>query len=278
MAKRGAVLCSSCKRLVSASEKACPYCGALQPTLFGFAPSLRDFFRDHFEPVWIVYSLCVALYVTSLALDPMAALQVGDILGLGSPSSLALYKLGMTGGAALQAGLWWTVLSATFLHGSLLHIFFNLSWVRGIGPLASEVFGPARFFVIFCLTGIAGYLVSNWISGAPTIGASGAIFGLYGALLVYGKRRGGTWGAGVSRQAMSWAVAGFVFSLAIKGVNNIAHAGGFVAGLGLGMLMPLAERREEARGAQILALILLLALAASVVASFVTVSGALTTS
>lgn len=278
MAKRTAVLCSSCKRLVSAKEKVCPYCGAIQPTLFGFAPALRDFFRDHFEPVWITYSLCVAMYVVSLALDPRAALQVGDLLSIGSPSSLSLYRLGMTGGAALQAGLWWTVLPAVFLHGSLLHIFFNLSWIRGIGPLAADAFGPARFFLIFCLTGIAGFLVSNLISGAPTIGASGAIFGLYGALLVYGKRRGGTWGAGISRQVMSWAVAGFVFSLAIRGVNNIAHGGGFISGLVLGALMPMAERRQEARGAQILALILLLALAASVVASFVTVSGAITTS
>lgn len=276
MGKRGAVLCSSCKRLVSANEKVCPYCGAVQPTLFGLAPSLRGLFRDHFDPVWIVYSLCVALYVASLALDPQAALDLRDLLGIGSPSSEALYRLGMTGGAALQAGLWWTVLSATFLHGSLLHIFFNLSWVRGIGPLAVEAFGPARFFVLFCLTGVVGFLVSNWISGAPTIGASGAIFGLYGALLAYGRRRGGTWGAGVSRQAMSWAVAGFVFSLAIRGVNNIAHGGGFLAGLVLGTLMPIAERREEARGAQILALILLLALAASVVASFLVVSGLIT--
>jgi len=276
MGKRGAVLCSSCKRLVSANEKVCPYCGAMQPTLFGLAPALRDLFRDHFEPVWITYTLCVALYVVSLALDPRAALDFGDLLGIGSPSSLALYKLGMTGGAASQAGMWWTVLPAVFLHGSLLHIFFNLSWVRGIGPLAADVFGPARFFNLFCLTGIAGYLLSNQISGSPTIGASGAIFGLYGALLIYGHRRGGTWGAGITRQAMAWAVAGFVFSLAIPSVNNVAHAGGFIAGIMLGWVMPTSERSREARGAQIGALILLLALAASVVASFVTVSGMLT--
>lgn len=272
MAKRGAVLCSSCGRLVSAREKTCPYCGAAHPTLFGFAPSLRGFFRDRFDPVWIIYTLCVGLYVASLALDPMAALEMGSLFDLGSPSMRAAYQLGMTSRPAMEAGLWWTLLTAVFLHGSLLHIFFNLSWVRGLGPLAAELFGPARFFVLFCLTGMAGFLASNWISGGPTLGASGAIFGMYGALLSYGRRRGGTWGAGVSRQALAWAVAGFVFSLAMPNVNNIAHGGGFVAGLVLGRIMPYAERRKEARGAQILALILLAGLAISVIASFVVVS------
>lgn len=273
MAKRGAVLCSSCRKLVSAKDTVCPYCGARQPTLFGFAPSLQGFFRERFDPVWIIYSVCVALYVVSLALDPEAAMELGNLLSIGSPSGLALYRLGMTGGASLGAGLWWTALSATFLHGSLLHIFFNLSWIRTLGPLATDVFGPARFFVLFCLTGIGGFLVSNWISGAPTIGASGAIFGLYGALLTYGRKRGGTWGADISRQALAWAVGGFVFSLAIPGVNNLAHGGGFVAGLLLGRIMSYTERRQEARGPQLLALVLLVALAASVVASFVVYSG-----
>lgn len=273
MARSGAVLCSSCRKLVSAKESVCPYCGARQPTLFGFAPSLQGFFRDRFEPVWIILSICVGLYVLSLALDPAAAMEMGSLLDIGSPSGLALYKLGMTGGATLQAGLWWTALSAVFLHGSLLHIYFNLSWIRNLGPVSVQIFGPARFFVLFCLTGIAGNILSNQIGGHPTIGASGAIFGMYGALLAYGRKRGGTWGQGLSRQVLAWAVAGFVFSMAIPSVNNWAHGGGFLAGLVLGQLMPVAERRQEARGAQLGALALLLALAASVVASFVLING-----
>lgn len=273
MAKRGAVLCSSCRRLVSAAEAVCPYCGARQPTLFGFAPSLHAFFRDSFDPVWITVTICVGLYVVSLALDPRAAMEMGSLFEIGSPSGLALYRLGMTGGAAWEAGLWWTALSAVFLHGSLLHVFFNLSWIRSLGPLAAEVFGPARFFVLFCLTGIGGFLASNLWSGAPTIGASGAIFGMYGALLAYGKRRGGTLGAGISRQVTAWAVAGFVFSLAMPSVNNVAHLGGFLSGILLGLLAPYAERSREARGAQLGALLLLLGLAAAVVASLITVAG-----
>lgn len=273
--QKRAVLCTRCRRLVSADEKVCPYCGARQPALFGLGPAWSRFFRESFDPVWMLVTACVGLYVASLALDPAEVLRPKSIFDLGSPSGVALYRLGMTGGATWAAGLWWTVLSSVFLHGSLLHIFFNLSWIRALGPLAVDVFGPARFWVLFCLTGIVGFIVSNLLSGAPTIGASGAIFGLFGALLVYGKRRGGHWGQGISRQVTAWAVAGFVFSLAIPATNNVAHAGGFVAGLVLGALLPPAERRQEARGSQFLALLLAAAAVASVVASFVVVSRAL---
>lgn len=264
-----AVLCSSCRRLVSSSEKVCPWCGARQPTLFGLAPSLHALFRDSFDPVWLVISSCVALYMGALILDPSELTRPSGLFSIGSPQGWSLLRLGMTGEDIVAAGLWWTPLSAIFLHGSLLHIFFNLSWIRDLGPMAAQIFGKARFFILFCATGVAGFVFSNLVSGAPTIGASCSIFGLIGAVLSYGKRRGGTWGAALSRQALSWAVGGLMISLALPNVNNWGHLGGLAAGLALGWVLPPAERQEERRGAQLLALALALACGCAVLASLV---------
>lgn len=267
MSEPRAVLCSRCRRLVSASEKVCPWCGARRPALFGFAPGLQALFRDGPDPVWALVSASVALYMLSLLLDPQAALQPRGLFDLASPSGMALLKLGMTGGQIMAAGLWWTPLSAVLLHGSLLHIFFNLSWIRQLGPMAVELFGPARFLVIYLLGGALGFVFSNLVSGAPTIGASCSIFALYGALFAYGKRRGGTWGARVSQQAYAWAAGGLVISMAMPNVNNWGHLGGLLAGLGLGWVLPSAERRQESRASQLLAIALVLASAGAVLAS-----------
>ena len=178
MGRKTSVLCSRCSKLIHVSEKKCPHCGALQPALFGFAPVLRDLFGNKLDLVNIIATACVGLFIISLALDPDAALEMRDLLSIGSPSSKALYLLGMTGGWAKMCGFHWTLLSANFLHGGILHIVFNVMWIRALGPTAVELFGSARFFVIYMVTGIAGFYVSTIFTGYPTMGASAAIFGL----------------------------------------------------------------------------------------------------
>src|SRR4029434_10073849 len=100
----------------------------------------------------------------------------------------ALYQLGMTGGIAWGQHWWWTLLTAIFLHGGLLHIFFNVMWIRNLGPAVEDAYGPARAFVIFMIAGAIGFLVSNLVTNHPSVGASGSIFGLLAALIVYTRR------------------------------------------------------------------------------------------
>lgn len=266
MSKR-AVLCSRCNKLVSGAAAVCPWCGARQPTLWGLGPGLRAWYRDTFEPVTMIMGLCVALYGVSVMLKPEKALGGYDLFRFGSPDSEVLFHLGMTGYPAWGMGMYWTVLTATWLHGGLLHIAFNLSWVRSLGPLAVEEFGPARFVILYILSGVGGFLLSNLLSGSPTIGASCAVFGMQGALLAYGRRRGGTWGRSISREALAYGVGGLVMSAALPGVNNLGHVGGILTGFALGYLLPYKERQVEARASQIVALILLAATAAGFAAS-----------
>jgi len=267
----GSMLCPQCGRLIGVSEERCPFCGAWRPGMFGAAPKLQRFFAaHHIDLISVIVTACVALYATSLALDPRAVFANGfNLFNLLAPSTRALFQLGMTGGVAWRAGWWWTLLTAIYLHGSLLHIFFNMMWVRNLGPVVSQVYGPARAFVIFSIAGAAGFLVSNLVTGSPTIGASGSIFGLLAALIVYSRHAG----ASVMRaQLWQWAIILFVFGFLMQGVNNFAHAGGFAGGWICAQIMkPLGEKRETP-AVQVLALALLALTAIGVALSFVKVT------
>lgn len=268
------MICPKCGRLIGVSEERCPYCGAWRPGMYGYAPALKRLFGERLDLMAIISTACVVLYVVALALQPEAILQIRGLFSFLSPGMRALYQLGMTGGVAWQQGWWWTLLTAIYLHGGLLHIFFNLMWIRNLGPAVSEVYGPARGFVIFTISGAVGFLVSNLASGAPSIGASGSIFGLLAALIVYGRRHGSSLMTG---QLWQWAVILFAMGFLMSGVNNWAHGGGFVGGWVSAQLLGSSDDKRESPAVQVVALALLVATAAGFVFSFVRVTSLLMT-
>lgn len=212
--------------------------------MWGLSDVLRRLFRTG-SPTQLITITCVALYVLSLVLDPAGALRPRGPFEIFSPSGAALRALGMTGTGPWLNVEWWTLFASIYLHGGLLHILFNVLWIRQLGPAVEELYGPARFFVIFTISGVAGFVVSDVAGVSFTVGASGSIFGLLGAMVAFGRRRGGAFGAMVLRQYGQWAILLFVLGFFLSGVNNLAHAGGFVGGLAAGFALSLAERRAE---------------------------------
>lgn len=268
----GSIICPHCGKLISISEERCPFCGAWQPGMFGYAPALKRVFGQRLDLVKIITVACIGLYVAALALQPEAIFQPRGPLSLLSPGTRALYQLGMTGGVAWQQGWWWTLLTAIYLHGGILHIFFNLMWVRNLGPAAADVFGPARMFVIFTFAGAFGFVVSNVATGAPSIGASGSIFGLLAALIVYGRRHGSSM---MTAQLWQWAIIVFAMGFFMSGVNNWAHGGGFAGGWIAAEMLGSTEDRRESTMIQVVALVLLAATAVGFVLSFLRVTSIL---
>jgi rhomboid protease GluP len=247
----GSVVCVSCGYLVGVNDDTCYHCGRRNPGLWGFAPALRSLGQDlGFVP--IVTGISVVAFVASLV---WSAGQVGmDGLNMLSPGTCSLLQLGASGGLPVFVlDRWWTVLSAAWLHGGLLHIFLNLYWVRMLGPSVAELYGPGRMVVIYTAGGIAGFLASSiagfylWflpslLRGAVvTVGASASIFGLLGALVYYGRRTGSS---AVHSQAMTYAAIMFVFGLVMANTDNYAHAGGFAGGwLAARLLDPMRPER-----------------------------------
>ena len=248
----GSILCPSCGRLTNADARECLVCGRRNPGMWGFAGPLRGLFRRR-SFVDVVTVACIVLYVLTLVLDPAAVLRGRGPFSVFSPSSRALLDAGATGALPWQLGRWWTVLTAIYLHGGPLHILFNILWIRQLGPAVEELYGPSRLVVIFTVSGVAGFVASNLLGYGLTIGASGSIFGLLGAMVAFGQKRGGTFGAMVLRQYGQWALLLFVMGFLMDGVNNVAHAGGFVGGFAAGLVLALAEQRNETGTDQLLA-------------------------
>jgi rhomboid protease GluP len=255
--RTGAMLCPSCRKLISIDEPRCPFCGAVRPGLWGYGPSLQRVFGAQANIVTWIVAACVGLYVLGLALDVQGALQSRGWLSFLSPSGMALYRLGMTGGGSVFGPRWFTLLTAIYLHGGLLHIFFNMMWIRQLGADAQRLYGAARFFILFTLTGAAGFLLSSLHGARFSLGASGAIFGLLGAMIVYTRRHRATLGDLASRQVLQWALILLIFGFMTPGVDNLAHLGGFASGFLLGLRLPSLEEKRPSRLEQLVALGLL---------------------
>ncbi|MDA0336394.1 MAG: rhomboid family intramembrane serine protease [bacterium] len=222
-----AILCPSCHKLISDDVPRCPHCGQIRPGMFGLASRFRQLGLSLDFP-HIITVFCGALYVLCLALDPEAILHPRGMMDILSPSSTASFHVGAAGSIPVfRYGRWWTVITAIYLHGSLLHIIFNMMWVRQLAPVVEELFGPYRLFVIFTVSGAVGFIASSMMGSSLTLGASGSIFGLLAAAIVYGRRVGSSL---FTRQFLQWALIMFVFGLIMPGIDNWAHGGGFVGG------------------------------------------------
>jgi rhomboid protease GluP len=249
----GSVVCVSCGYLVGVNDETCYNCGRRNPGLWGFAPALRTLGHDlGFVP--LVTGLCVIVYVASL-LTTGGLASGGGLLGLLAPSPYSLLIFGASGVVPVFSyHRWWTVLSACWLHANLLHIAFNLLWIRQLAPAVAELYGAGRMVVIYVIAGVLGFVLSS-LAGATlaflpipflqpaaiTVGASGAIMGLMGALIYYGRRTGSS---AVSSTAWNWAIPVFIFGLIMPGIDNYAHIGGFAGGYLAGMMLdPLKPER-----------------------------------
>jgi rhomboid protease GluP len=232
------VVCPSCGALVGVNDERCYTCGRANPGLWGFGPALRQLGSDlGFVP--LVLGASAVLYVLTLLASGRNLQIMGGGFNILAPSAPALLAFGASGGyPVFQMGSWWTVLSATWLHGSFLHILFNMMWVRDIGPSTADVVGPARTIIIYVVSGVCGFLLSSIASvylpplpllrGAQlTVGASASIFGLLGALVHYGRKSGSSY---IHAQAKQWALIMFIYGLIMPGIDNFAHAGGFMGG------------------------------------------------
>jgi rhomboid protease GluP len=269
--QQGSILCPSCGKLVGVRDAECLSCGRKNPGLWGFGTALAKLGRSQ-AFVQAVIGGCALLYLMMIAVDP-GGVRMNGLLSLGSPSQEALVRFGASGALPVfGAGRWWTLLSAGWLHGSILHIAFNMMWLQQLAPQAARLYGAGRMVILYTVSTVAGFLLSSLVALSPiplgggflSLGASAAIFGFFGALVWYGRRTGSR---ALTQQALYWTLSGFVFALLMPGIDNWAHLGGFAGGyLAARWLDPLEPERGNHTA---LALACLVATAAAIVASLV---------
>ncbi len=244
--RKSALLCPSCRKLVSADERNCPYCGLPRPGSRWKNSFLTRGFSSDERLINTIIAVNVTMYLVSLLMSGRGLSLSANPMHFLSPDSQGLLLLGATGAIPIDRfHHWWTLVSASYLHGGILHIAFNMLALRQISPLVIGEYGTHRMIAIYTLSGVGGFMVSYLAGVSFTIGASAAVCGLIGASLYYGKSRGGVYGQAVYRQVGGWALGIVLFGLLIPGINNWAHGGGMAAGILMGLAMGYQERKKE---------------------------------
>ncbi len=200
--------------------------------------------------VWV--AILVTGWTKSTLVDRLALLPTGTCGSEGEPGSFypSFDTERLCGGIqdgqwfpGVSEGAYWQLVTSMFAHVEIWHIGFNMMVLWFLGPQIESVLGRARFLALYLVSGLAGSVCVYWFSGedTSTLGASGAIFGLLGALLVIAyKVRGNV------QTIVSWLAINAVFTFFFPGISWQGHLGGFVGGLLVTGLLVYApkERRQ----------------------------------
>lgn len=186
-----------------------------------------------------------ALVVLNVLVFLLTALAAGSLMQF--PSDL-LIRLGGNFAPLVQKGEAWRLATALFLHGGLLHVSLNMLALHQVGQVVERLYGRSGFLVIYVGAGLLGNLASLWWKqSGVSVGASGAIFGVYGALLAYLTAQRGSVPVQIFAEMRSGTLGFIGYSLfagfAVPGIDNAAHVGGLLGGLLLGATLarPLVE-------------------------------------
>ena len=244
-------LCPACGTLVGTSATRCHQCGAsLTFSLAAVSRSLSKIMPVTAPVTYFILSLCCLIYGISLLLTmragfptaPRGGGMFGMLFGIGSVASPILERLGASmplfqpAHFPSDASQPWRLVTACFLHANLMHIVFNMWVLVDLAPTIEELYGSARFFFLYTVCGIGGYLLSGFL-GHFSIGASGAIVGLIGVLLAITYRRGGAGMQQLRSQVYRWIIYLVLWGFFFPGIDNMAHLGGGITGFILAKFM-----------------------------------------
>ena len=199
--------------------------------------------RETIDPQPRRVSLAVPLnrpVVTWVLLGIIIAVFALETLIGGSTDSEVLVRLGAKVNPLIAQGEYWRLLSAMFLHIGIMHLAFNGYALAAIGTELERLLGWRRFLVIYLLSGLFGGLASYAFSDSLSAGASGAIFGVIGALAAFFLRHHqqlGAWGQRRLANIAFLIVINMVLGFTQPGIDNMAHLGGLVSGFCLGWFL-----------------------------------------
>lgn len=175
------------------------------------------------------------------------ALSGSSIMAFSIPESI---RWGANVGALTFSGEWWRLLTNVFVHGGIIHIAFNMWCLWNLGALCESLYGRWTYATIYLICGVGASLTSaGWDPYRASVGASGAIFGLAGALIAAFKlgefsvpRSALT---GTLRSLGAFVFYNLIFGFVIPGIDNTAHIGGLITGLIVGALIALIAPQQD---------------------------------
>lgn len=222
-------ICTDCARDTPVGYR-CPEC----------APTSKAALADDLMVTKAIIAACVAVYVVQLVLN----LSSGGAAGITRSGGDAVFEEGALWAVGVWQGDWWRLFSVGFLHSGILHLALNMWFIWVFGGLLEPALGRLQFGMLYVTSLLGGSVGALALSSAttPTVGASGAAFGLLGAALVIARQRGLN---DLASQLMMLAVLNLAISF-VPGISLGGHLGGFLTGLALAALVfgPLQRNRK----------------------------------
>lgn len=196
-------------------------------------------------PVPQVYDVAPRRYwpVVTLILLGLNFLLFGlEIFEGGADNVQVLLNLGASFGPYMRRGEYWRLVMPMFLHGGWIHILGNSYALFILGPVLERVYGYGRYATIYVASGMGGACLSMTASKNISVGASGAIFGIAGAMLITGfvhrEAVPARWGRAFGRGMVPFILLNFAFGLSVHGIDNWGHLGGLATGVLLALVIP----------------------------------------
>lgn len=169
---------------------------------------------------YILIAINVAVYIVTAVLS-------GNFID--SNINVLIY-LGAKVNSLISAGQYYRLITCMFLHGGIIHVGVNMYSLYIMGPLIEKIYGKARFLIIYFTAGILASYFSFLFSSSVSIGASGAIFGLLGAALIFALKMKDRIGKGFMINIVSVIVINLMIGFSIANVDNFGHLGGLTGG------------------------------------------------
>jgi rhomboid protease GluP len=184
---------------------------------------------EKYKPTYILIAVNVIIYVYT-------SLMGGSFL---ETNSALVYQWGQVGGLVIE-GAYYQLFTSMFIHASIVHLAGNMIFLLVFGLRSEEMFSLPEYLSIYLLGGLFGNVLSLLFLpfDVPSVGASGAIFAMFGAVIIHARRS-------VGQSVIGALIYGFflLFLSSAPNVNNLAHVGGLVVGLIMGYA--LAARRKR---------------------------------
>lgn len=169
------------------------------------------------------------------------------ILTRGSTDIETLLKYGANNAYLTKSGEYYRLLSSMFIHIGLLHLLFNMYALYIIGPQVESFYGKFKYFLIYILSGVSGSILSiTFSSNTVSAGASGAIFGLMGALLYFGFFYRNYLGSVIKSQIVPIIILNLVIGFSTSGIDNAAHIGGLIGGILTSLALGVTDKTRKA--------------------------------
>ncbi|MEJ8776531.1 rhomboid family intramembrane serine protease [Pseudogracilibacillus sp. ICA-222130] len=204
----------------------------LQRQIYEKNKEIRDVFtygKPFLTYIFLLLNLCVFLFIENNG---------------GSMNQDVLIKYGAKYNEAILEGEWWRLFTAAFIHIGFIHFFINMLALYYIGQFVERIYGSKSFFIIYFLALFLGNMASFVFTDAISAGASGGIFGLFGALLYFGTKYRELFIRTIGNQFMFLLIVNIILGIIVPQIDIGAHIGGLIGGFLAAMMATLPYKKS----------------------------------